>query len=339
MKPLVSILIPAYNAEEWVADTIHSALLQTWPSKEIIVVDDGSTDDTLSVARRFETKNVKVFTQPNQGASGARNTARGLCQGDYIQWLDADDLLAPDKVEKQMAVALQTRSKRTLFSSAWAYFMYRPSKAKFSPTPLWCNLTPGEWLFRKMSQNLHMQPDTWLVSRELTEAAGHWDTRLWRDNDGEYFCRVVLASDGILFIPDARCYYRLSGSSSISYVGRSVKKQDSLFLSMRSHIGYLRSLQDSETTRNACLKYLQTWFGNFYPERADLMCQLKELATSLGGRLETPKLPWKYAWIQKLFGWDVAKQVQRIIPECKLRLMKSWDKAMLRIRNEKCLGG
>src|SRR6266702_847709 len=102
MKPLVSILIPAYNAQEWISDTIESALDQTWPKTEIIIVDDGSTDQTLAVAKGFNSRGVQVVTQPNQGASAARNTAYALCQGDYIQWLDADDLLEPSKIEKQV---------------------------------------------------------------------------------------------------------------------------------------------------------------------------------------------------------------------------------------------
>jgi glycosyltransferase involved in cell wall biosynthesis len=131
MNPLVSILIPAYNAEEWIADTIRSTLGQTWPRKEIIIVDDGSTDRTLSIAREFASGDVSVFTQPNQGASAARNKAYAVSKGDYIQWLDADDLLAPDKLEKQMHAVSSCQSNRTLFSSAWAYFAYRRSKARF----------------------------------------------------------------------------------------------------------------------------------------------------------------------------------------------------------------
>src|ERR1700741_4422028 len=102
MRPLVSILIPAFNASEYIADTIRSALAQSWPRKEIIVVDDGSTDATLPIARGFRSREVSVLTQPNQGAATARNTALSRCQGDVIQWLDADDLLAPDKIARQM---------------------------------------------------------------------------------------------------------------------------------------------------------------------------------------------------------------------------------------------
>jgi glycosyltransferase involved in cell wall biosynthesis len=330
MKPLVSILIPAYNAAPWIADTIQSALGQTWPHKEIIIVDDGSRDGTLSIARQFASKNVCVVTQENQGAAGARNTALRYCQGDYVQWLDADDLIAPDKIAKQVEAFNRYESKRTLFSSAWGYFFYRLSGANFTPSSLWCDLSPVEWLVRKMGQNLHMADLTWLVSRELTEAAGPWDVGLFRDNDGEYFCRIILASDGIRFVPDARSYYRQTGSTSVSYIGRSRKKQDSLLRSIRLHMEYLRSLQDSSRTRDACLKYLQTWLRCFYPERPDIVEQLKDDASNLGGQLHLPSLSWKYAWIQKIFGWRVAKEAQLVAREHKANILRSWDKVLLK---------
>ena len=75
VKPLVSILIPAFNAEAWIADTIQSALDQTWPEKEIIVVDDGSSDQTLAIARKFTGDGVIVISQKNLGAATARNAA------------------------------------------------------------------------------------------------------------------------------------------------------------------------------------------------------------------------------------------------------------------------
>ena len=103
MQPLVSILVPAYNSEEWIGDSIRSALAQTWQRKEIIVVDDGSRDRTAEAARRFASKEVKVVSTENRGAAAARNHALQLSQGDYIQWLDADDLLSPDKIERQLA--------------------------------------------------------------------------------------------------------------------------------------------------------------------------------------------------------------------------------------------
>jgi glycosyltransferase involved in cell wall biosynthesis len=81
---LVSILIPAYNAAPYIAETLDSALAQTWYNIEIIVVDDGSRDDTLAIAKTYESKRVKVISQKNKGASTARNRALKAAQGDLF---------------------------------------------------------------------------------------------------------------------------------------------------------------------------------------------------------------------------------------------------------------
>ena len=332
MEPLVSILIPAFNAERWIADAIKSALEQTWPQKEIIVVDDGSTDQTLSIARQFVSKSVSVITQPNQGAASARNKAYSLSQGDYIQWLDADDLLAPSKIAKQMEALACFQGKRTLLSSAWGYFTRRSSGATFSPTSLWRDLSPIEWLLRNLRDGVFMQTASWLVSRELTEAAGPWDIWLLGDDDGEYFSRVVRASDAIRFVPEAKTFYRRVGSNRLSHVGLSHKKLDAHFLSMQLQIRNIRSLEESERVRSACLTFLQRYMIYFYPQRSEIIKQLEQLATDLGGHLEVPQLSWKYAWIQKLFGWESAKRAQSAYNECKSSVLSSWDAALFRLK-------
>lgn len=333
MQPLVSILIPAYNSQDWIADTLRSAIDQTWPRKEIIVVDDGSKDRTAEVARRFASREVSVVTIKNQGAAAARNHALRLSQGNYIQWLDADDLLAPNKIESQLAALRESDSKRTLLSSAWAFFNYRPQRARFVPTSLWHDLSPVEWLSRKMGENLHMQTATWLTSRELADAAGPWDTRLLSDDDGEYFCRVLLASQGTRFVPEAKVFYRVTPSGRLSHVGQSDKKKEALLLSMRLHVQYLTSLEDSERVRKACLTYLQNWYENFYPERPDLVAEVQNLAAQVHGSVAEPRLRWKFAWMRPLFGWKFAKWAQMALPLYKADFIRRWDKAMYSLEN------
>jgi|HubBroStandDraft_4_1064222.scaffolds.fasta_scaffold15545_2 glycosyltransferase involved in cell wall biosynthesis len=331
MKPLVSILIPAYNSEEWIADTLQSAIAQTWQRKEIIVVDDGSTDRTAEVARRFASKEVSVVTKENGGAAAARNRAMELSQGDYIQWLDADDVLAPDKIEKQLVALGDIADKRILLSAPWAYFSYRTNRARFVSNSLYQDLLPVEWLLRKMSENLHMQTGTWLTSRELADAAGPWDTRMISDDDGEYYCRVLLASQGTRFVPESKVFYRITPSNRWSFVGTSEKKKEALLLSMKLHVQYLRSLEESERVRKACLTYMQTWYYNFYPDRPDLMAELQELAAQLHGHLEVPSLRWKYAWMKPIFGLKIANRAQMMLPQLKASMLRSWDKAMYRL--------
>jgi len=330
MKPLVSILIPAYNAERWIGDSIQSAIGQTWPNKEIIVVDDGSRDGTVAAARQVASPEVTVVSVKNQGAAAARNHALQLSRGDYIQWLDADDLLAPDKIERQLGALREGDSRRILLSSPWAPFYYRTRTARFVRTALCEDLSPVEWLLRKMGENLHMQTATWLTSRELAQAAGPWDTRLLSDDDGEYFCRVLLKSEGTRFVPNTGVLYRVTSGGRLSQVGDDRKKV-ALLLSMQLHVQYLRSLEDSERVRAACLTYLRNWYLNFYPERPDLVAELQDLAAQLQDHLEEPRLRRKYAWIKPVLGWKAAKWAQAALPQIKSSCIRMCDKAMSRL--------
>lgn len=335
MKPLVSILIPAYNAEEWISDTIRCAIAQTWEPKEIIVVDDGSTDRTLDIARQFESEKVRIVTQKNQGAAAARNTAFSLSRGDYIQYLDADDLIGPIKIAKQMETLGEVPDRRTVVSGPWGKFMYRYHRADFVASPLWCELSPVEWLLRKMQFNVYMPPASWLVSRELAEAAGPWNTTLLGDDDGEYFCRILLASNGVRFVPEAKAYYRTSGATSLSYIGHSDRKMAAQWRSMELHIDYIRSLEDSKRTRDACVTYLQNWLTFFDPDRPDLVKKAEAMATSLGGELHLPQFSWKYSWIAALFGRPRAKKAQVILRRLRLTFMRRIDKALFQIEDRK----
>ncbi len=335
MNPLISILIPAYNAQKTVAETVESALSQTWPYKEVIVVNDGSLDRTADVVKPFASRGVRLISTENRGLSSAMNLALEHCRGDYIQVLDSDDLLVADKIERQVAVLRESDKGLILPSTSWAPFYYRTRGAEFVKNSLCQDLSPAEWLFRKLAQNLHMGNSTWLLSRELAEAAGPWDTRLHYDQDGEYFARVLSLSRGTRFVPGTGAFYRITGSSRVSYIGVSNKKKDALLLSMKLHIEYLQRLEDSKRVRQACLQYLQNWYDSFYPERSDLVGQLQELAATLGGSLEVPRLRWKYAWMKPLFGWNVAKWAQRSIPRAKAACIRQYDKMMYQMETSK----
>jgi glycosyltransferase involved in cell wall biosynthesis len=332
---LVSILIPAYNAEEWIADTLRSAIAQTWDRKEIIVVDDGSTDRTLAIARQFESDQLRVVTNGHQGAAATRNKALSLSRGEYIQYLDADDLMAPDKIARQLEALGHAPNKRALLSSSWGEFVYRYYRSEFVPTALWCDLRPVDWLVCKMKLGVYMQTATWLVSRELAEAAGPWDTRLLGDDDGEYFCRVLLASDEVRFVPEAKVYYRKSGVSSLSYIGLSNSKMEAQMCSMQLHIRYLRSLEDSQRVREACISYLQNWLPFFYPNRPDLLNQAEEMAVSLGGRLQKPTLSWKANVVSLIVGRQQMKRAKILQARVRWSVIRWWDRMLFQVEGRK----
>jgi len=100
--PLVSVIIPTYNRAHLIGDSIRSVLGQTFTDLELIVVDDGSTDDTETIVMSFSDTRLRYICQPNRGRSNARNHALSLATGKYIAFLDSDDLYLPDKIQKQV---------------------------------------------------------------------------------------------------------------------------------------------------------------------------------------------------------------------------------------------
>jgi glycosyltransferase involved in cell wall biosynthesis len=322
MEPLVSILIPAFNAEKWLKQTIESALNQTWRKTEVILVDDGSTDGTAAIATAY--KAVKVVRQENAGACAARNHALRLAQGDHIQWLDADDLLHPMKISSQLERARHENNDNILYSSSFGTFYYRSSKARFAPNSLWRDLPPAEWFLQKFSNDDSMFPAVWLVSRKLADQVGQWDERLTLDDDGEYFGRIIAASEAVNFVPAGQSFYRQVNSKSISKTINHRTCQ-SLLLSYKLCIRYFLALEDSERARAAVVKYLQTNLIYFYPEEVEIIEDLKQLAAELGGNLSPPEFSQKYRLVTDLFGIKAAKTVASVVRGVKQRALKAND--------------
>jgi glycosyltransferase involved in cell wall biosynthesis len=213
--PKVSVLIPCFNAERFIGETLESVLSQTAPGIEIIVVDDGSTDRSRDVVCSFMRPNLRLVEQVNRGQTAALNKCLEYATGDYIQYLDADDLIEPDKIERQIARLMD--NPRYVASAEWGRFYHQPDETVFDPEPVWCDLTPIDWLAFSRADGLGMMlPALWLIPAAIVRAVGPWVEDLTLNNDAEYFTRVLLASDGVLFCSGARCHYRSGLQSSLS---------------------------------------------------------------------------------------------------------------------------
>lgn len=135
MKPLVSILIPCYNAERWVAEAIQSCLAQTYQPIEVIVIDDGSTDGSLEVIKSFGDR-IRWETGPNRGGNAARNRGLEMSRGEWLQYLDADDYLLPDKIARQMEFLALHPETDILFSPVtMEYWSETGSRRELLPIP------------------------------------------------------------------------------------------------------------------------------------------------------------------------------------------------------------
>ncbi|MDB5208676.1 MAG: hypothetical protein JWR72_3751 [Flavisolibacter sp.] len=221
---LVSIIIPAFNCEAHLSKAIQSALDQTWEEKEVIVVDDGSADRTLEIAQQFEKNGAKVITQKNKGASAARNAGLAIAKGEWIQFLDADDFLREDKVATQLALL---KSEREVVVCKTVHFINDPTNAVPDGNDFFQAYLndPLRFLIKLYGGfDYHsgmIQPNAFLVPRSVIDKAGKWDEELSLDDDGEYFCRVLLQCERIVYAPEPMNFYRkyernlsLSGSKT-----------------------------------------------------------------------------------------------------------------------------
>jgi hypothetical protein len=128
-------------------------------------------------------------------------------------------------------------------------------------------------------------------------------------------------------------YYRGPGLAfrSLSFIGQSNWKIQAHWVSMQLHIKYLRSLEESERVREACLRYLQTSLGYFYPDECDILKQVNQLAGELGGILQPPRLSWKYYWMKTLFGWRFAKRGQLMFLRLRWSVQRFLDETAYRL--------
>jgi glycosyltransferase involved in cell wall biosynthesis len=186
---LCSVVVPAFNAERYLEDTIHSVVEQSHPSWELLVVDDGSTDRTLEVAKAIQHPRVRVFTQANRGAAAARNRGLRESEGQYVVFLDADDRLRPTALAR-FVEALQNTPRCVV-----AYGEIRAISAEgdvLDPRPP----RPGgglsgDLLRALLVRNRILTPGAACVRRSGLAEVGPFDERLKVGEDWELWCRLA----------------------------------------------------------------------------------------------------------------------------------------------------
>lgn len=309
MTPLVSFLVPCHNAAPFLANALDSVYAQTWPRIEVIMVDDGSTDESATIARRYLGRGLRLITQQNLGQCAALNTASRHATGDYWSFFDADDLVAPNKTALQVE-RLLAASPGFVASAEWARFQTDPTDAVFTPEAVWRDLAPVDWLVESWMGGGMMHGAAWLVPREVAKRAGPWDESLTLINDHDYFCRVLLASRGVLFCSGARTYYRSGVAGTLSGT-RSSSGCKSGFEALRLSRENLLKVENSPRTRLACATALQRFIYWSYPDGREFIADAQREVRRLGG---SPLRPEGGRWFKRaasLFGWKTARHLQR----------------------------
>lgn len=216
MSALVSIVIPAYNSAEFIAETLDSCLAQTYPHIEIIVVDDGSTDNTVDVVRAYG-DDVRLIEQANQGAAIARNVGVDVAKGDFVQFCDSDDLLLPTKIERCMPLIQNQSDVALAFSQMMPVdengvvipdAMPRPTVEHgfFSHDDLFCKIL--------RFNGSPIQTSTWLIRKAAFQAVGGFraDDDLRVAEDWDVLLRLVSAYD-FAGLPEILVHYRQRSGS------------------------------------------------------------------------------------------------------------------------------
>jgi glycosyltransferase involved in cell wall biosynthesis len=191
--PTVSVVIPAYNAEGYVRDAVTSAIRQTYPLQELVCVDDGSADGTLKVLRRLESQHpeqIQILTGPNRGASVARNRGMERVTSDYIQFLDADDTLLPEKLRRDIEVLVQNRSS-ILFGG------YESFEVEEKVHECDSYVSDDPWICLANQNFGHTSAN--LFRADAVEQAGGWDEQRPFNQDYDLIARLLMEGGDVAF--------------------------------------------------------------------------------------------------------------------------------------------
>ncbi|NLM67284.1 MAG: glycosyltransferase family 2 protein [Enterococcus sp.] len=308
MQELVSILVPLYNSEQYIADTIESALNQTWKNKEIIIVDDGSTDNSYLIAKSYESKNVRIFRQKHQGACVARNFAFVKSNGNYIQYLDADDLMAPDKIEKQIAYFKQfgnnicTSCKSIRFLNCNSVF-YDTGKnvSKDYKYPL-------DYLIDLWETGDYLGIHAWLIPRHIIYKTGEWDINLKRFQDTDFIIRVLNHTKEVKYVSDCLVYYRDS-PNSISKTNYNIYEESSCYL-ITKVINDILLPVEYKKVNPAAIVYLSNAIYRWYPRFPDLVQTGLITLKKMDAKIEVKHKNVLFTFLIYVIGWKKTRNIE-----------------------------
>ena len=209
MSPSLSIVIPAYNVAEFIGAAVRSALNQSWRDREVIVVDDGSTDDTVGRLAGIKDSRLRVVRQDNRGLAAARNAGVRAARGRFIGFLDGDDLWYPRKAERQLAVMRAD----PLIGVSFSHSAYIDVDGRETGRFLTCRIAEPD-LRRMILRNETGNGSTPIARRECFEAAGLFAERIRNGDEQEMWVRVLHRTPYRLrLVPEVLTAYRIRPGS------------------------------------------------------------------------------------------------------------------------------
>lgn len=297
-KPLVSVVVPTYNYGHFITETFESLRAQTYPYWECVVVDDGSTDDTAEVVKRFaETEpRITYVRQENQRQSVAKNNGLAHTNGQYVQFLDADDLLESRKFEQQVEY-LESHPETDIVYSGVHYFVAECGEESSCATqdedPAWMTKTSGAGreVVRQLLLDNIMVINSPLVRRSLIERVGPFDARLPPAEDWDYWLRCAMAGGRFQF-QDGEGVRALVRSHQISSSQNRIRMYRVILL-MREKLDALLSDDELRRLNHQMMAVNEGWLGL---EEAASGSPLRAVSHLVSAGVAAPRWNWRLKW-------------------------------------------
>ncbi len=310
--PLISICMPAYNAGPYILETVKSIQNQSYQNWELVIVNDGSTDDTVQQLQTITDQRIRVFNQPNKGPGAASNKAFSMSEGILIKFMDADDLLSDNCLEHQVKALANFRDN--IAYGQWGRFYNNDLQTfKLSTDLLTGDMSPSDWLISSMqSAEIMLQGGMFLIPRVVVESAGLWNEELTLINDFEFYIRVLLHAKQLRYVEKAILFYRSGLQGSVSK-STSLKGAKSAYLSIELGTGHLQRFSDSLQVRQLSADCFQRFVYTFYPHYPELVKKAEQKVAELGGSaIPFPSGGYTRA-LTNLLGWRLAKKIKKLL--------------------------
>lgn len=302
-KAKVSILIPCYNAEQWIGQAIQSALDQTWTDKEVIVVNDGSTDKSLDVIKSFGDR-IRWESGPNRGGNVARNRLLELAKGEWLQYLDADDYLMPSKVEYDLETLLEDPDADIIFSPVTVE-QYPENRRHVHPI----SAPHDPWVLLALWE----LPQTGCVlwKRKTIIDVGGWDQDQPCCQEHELYLRLLINGKRFKYNPHCGAIYRQWSEQTVCRRDPMQTRTRRLEILCRAE-QFLKDQQKMTPCRLRAINQirLETARSSWMDQREFSFTIIKKIQASEKEfvPMKRSATPYTYRLIYQLFGFEYAER-------------------------------
>ncbi|MBE9182505.1 glycosyltransferase [Oculatella sp. LEGE 06141] len=324
MLKLVSIIIPCFNAQRWLAEAIDSCLNQTYPNIEIIVVDDGSTDNSIEILKRYQDR-LTWETGANRGGNHARNRGFALSSGHYIQYLDADDYILPTKIEKQVQ-CLEATNADVVYGD-WQYRHHPPNGTSYLSEVKICG-PKSDFLESLLSNDRWVSPAAVLFTRNAVNQCGGWDETLKAAQDRDFLLTVAMSGATFFYQAGCESVYREYGKVTVSTSCKRRWLDSHCYVMKKAESQLTEQSRLTPNYRKALAKgyfdmgreYLYVDYPSLDNQKYQRYLEAVEQSLRLFPRFKVRDRNLVYNLVQGVFGCRTAEAVSYFVTKLKLSL-------------------